>query len=406
MTSIIHPHDAIFANYHSLLSLPVIRSLQEENDQLRRENARLRNVLLTSFEKQVAIADPEVRFRRNTEQSVVWKSDSVALESVLPFGLVPSGSVGRLSERLPTVQRTIPNPIANEVANTVLSTPVLSSAKADLLTPVLDPALEYLQRVYIKTEKMQAPVIKTDASVSQVSVKEKEVSPPTPFVVVSDEEEEGSVHFQDSVVEMPSVVQEETVAAIVQPTEAVIEEESEQVIEDDDGEALQEVVIGGTNYYVEQLAQGADVYNDESETVGTLCIRNGFAVDASLPEVSGQDEELEPQEDIEGTTWFVDGLLNAYCALEDDEVGDYAGRWVQRVVYSLQGNKAKPDAEPTKAEPEAEDDDDVEEAEIDGVLYFVSNGGAEGCRVYARYSEEDVGELVGYVREGVLVVKM
>ena len=185
MTSFIQPHDAIFANYHSLLSLPVIRSLQEENDQLRRENARLRNVLLSSLEKQVPIADPEVRF-------------------ILPFGPVPSGSSGRLSERLPTVQRTVPNEVPNEVPNAVPNT-VLSTAKTVLSTPVLDPALESLQRVYVKTEKMPpVPVVvkSADASVVSVvvSVKAKEEFPPTPFVVVSDEEE-GSVRFQDSVVE-------------------------------------------------------------------------------------------------------------------------------------------------------------------------------------------------------------
>ena len=165
------------------------------------------------------------------------------------------------------------------------------------------------------------------------------------------------------------------------------------------------MVIGGTNYYVEQLAQGADVYNDESETVGTLGLSQGFAVDASLPEVSGDEElasELEPQEDIEGTTWFVDGLLNAYHALEDDEVGDYAGRWVlQRVVYSLQEGLAKPVAAVAVA---PEDDDDVEETEFDGKKYFVSNGGAEGCRVYNRISEEEVGDMIGHLREGVLVL--
>jgi hypothetical protein len=306
MTSFIQPHDAIFANYHSLLSLPVIRTLQEENDQLRRENARLRNVLLSSLEKQVPIADPEVRF-------------------ILPFGPVPSGSSGRLSERLPTVQRTVPNEVPNAVPNAVPNT-VLSTAKPVLSTPVLDPALESLQRVYVKTEKMPAPnLIKSaDASVvsvkAQVSIKEEEF-PPTPFVMVSDEEE-GSVRFQDSVVEEEdesSVVEEEVVAAVVQPTVVVNEEEvEEEVVEDDDGVALQEVVIGGINYYVEELTQGADVYDDESETVGTLMVSNGFAVNVSLLEVSGDEElasELEPKEDIEGTTWFVDGLLNAYHAL-------------------------------------------------------------------------------------------
>jgi hypothetical protein len=402
MTSFIQPHDAIFANYHSLLSLPVIRTLQEENDQLRRENARLRNVLLSSLEKQVPIADPEVRF-------------------ILPFGPVPSGSSGRLSERLPTVQRTVPNEVPNEVPNAVPNT-VLSTAKSVLSTPVLstpvlDPALESLQRVYVKTEKMPpVPVVVKSANASvvsvkaQVSIKEEEF-PPTPFVVVSDEEE-GSVRFQDSVVEDSSVVEEEVVAAVVQPTvvvnEAGVEEE---VVEDDDGEGLDEVVIDGKTYYVEELTQGADVYDDESETVGTLMVSNGFAVDVSLPEVSGDEElasELEPKEDIEGTTWFVDGLLNAYHALEDEEVGEYAGRWVERVVYALQGDKAE-EAKPEEAKPAAEvaapaDDDDVEETEIDGKKYFVSNGGAEGCRVYNRISEEEVGDLIGNLREGVLVL--
>jgi hypothetical protein len=392
MTSFIQPHDAIFANYHSLLSLPVIRTLQEENDQLRRENARLRNVLLVSLEKQVPIADPEVRF-------------------MLPFGPVPSGSSGRLSERLPTVQRTVPN----AVPNTVLS------------TPVLDPALESLQRVYVKTEKMPAPNLCKSADASVVFVQAKEEFPPTPFVVVSDEEE-GSVRFQDSVVEdESSVVEEEVVAAVVQPTvvvnEAVVQEE---VVEDDDGVALQEVVIGGTNYYVEELEQGADVYDEESKKVGNLWFIKDFVIDESLPEVSGDEElasELEPQEDIEGTTWFVDGLLNAYHALEDDEVGDYAGRWVERVIYDFQGSVAhclvisagESDEEEEEEEDKVEekeanepvapaDDDDVEETEIDGKKYFVSNGGAEGCRVYNRISEEEVGDLIGHLREGVLVL--
>ena len=203
------------------------------------------------------------------------------------------------------------------------------------------------------------------------------------------------------------MVEEEVVAAVVQPTVVVNEEEvEEEVVEDDDGVALQEVVIGGINYYVEELTQGADVYDDESETVGTLMVSNGFAVNVSLLEVSGDEElasELEPKEDIEGTTWFVDGLLNAYHALEEDEVGNYAGRWVERVVYALQGDKAE-EAKPAAEESAPADDDDVEETEIDGKKYFVSNGGAEGCRVYNRISEEDVGDLIGHLREGVLVL--
>jgi hypothetical protein len=277
--------------------------------------------------------------------------------------------------------------------------------------------------VYVKTEKMPAPNLCKSADASVVSVKAKEEFPPTPFVVVSDEEE-GSVRFQDSVVEDSSVVEEEVVAAVVQPTvvvnEAGVEEE---VVEDDDGEGLDEVVIDGKTYYVEELTQGADVYDDESETVGTLGISNGFAVDVSLPEVSGDEElasELEPHEDIEGTTWFVDGLLNAYHALEDDEVGEYAGRWVERFVYAFQGSVAHclvisagesdEEEEDKVEEKEANepvapaDDDDVEETEIDGKKYFVSNGGAEGCRVYNRISEEEVGDLIGNLREGVLVL--
>jgi len=402
MTSYIQPHDAVFANYYSLLSLPVIKTLQEENDQLRRENARLRNVLLTSLEKQVISADPEVRF-------------------VLPLGpsfadLLPAG---RVSDRLPGVQRTV----STEPVHEPVREPVVPSA--------LDPALETLQREYVKTEKMPACAASQKDANSVVLV---EPVPPTPFVVVSDEEDE-TVHFQDSIVEspvpteveepMPEPVQEEQVPEQVQeesvhdeqeqveedeePVEKPVEEEEveelvQNEVDDDEGDTLQEVVIGDKTYYVETAEEGADVFEESGELCGRLAIKKSFWVDKTQAEKpAGEDSVCEPVEDSEGKDWFIDEVGNAFVAVSEEEPGNYAGAWSCRIVYALQGNDVGTTGKSVVEASVEEPDDDVEEAEIDGVLYFVSNGGAEGCRVYEHISDEEVGELLGHVRDGAVV---
>ena len=62
MPSIIRPQDEAFANYHSLMNLPLVRALQEENEMLRHENQRLRNLLLTTLEREIGTV-PEVHYR-------------------------------------------------------------------------------------------------------------------------------------------------------------------------------------------------------------------------------------------------------------------------------------------------------------------------------------------------------
>jgi len=304
------PHDDIYANYHSLMSLPVVQQLHQELEQLRVENSRLRNVLVTSLEEKAGIHEKQqVKF-------------------------IPASSA-RVSDSFPkAASNTNPNPV-----------------------------YQSLQNVFVKTEK--------DIYVC-----------PKPIVNLSSET------LQDNSIVDEVIVLEQKVFQEVQEVEEVEEVQELQELVEEEVQEVQEVV------------------EEEEVVVDNTKHPVGCWVDRLWKEVEGEGEVEVSLMEVECVEYYVDNFDNVYEKLEDEDVGEYVGHLVTGPRNALQGGFEKveeEEEEEVEVEEVEEEDENVEVAEIEGTNYFVTKGGSEGCSVYAYVSEEEPGDLVGYIREGSLV---
>ena len=273
-----HPQDDASANYQYLLSLPLVRQLMEDNDVLKRENDRMRNILMTYMETHFM----------NTTQRVQFNYESLA-------ELGPA--------------RKVSDPFHRNYDYPIVAKDAFMGAGAGVGKAV--------------TKIPKNVVIKEEPKVQEKKVEKIFIEPLCNISCHAAQKME----TLDKLLEQPIAndvfickFSADTDKAVVSVT---LSNESDKISVYDDKESLQEIVCG---------------------------------------EDGGEEEVVEEEEEE---------------VVEEEEAAD---------------------ANSTTEEEE----ENVEEMEIQGVLYFVT-GTVNGSKVYERKSEDDVGDLLGTLQDGLLV---
>jgi hypothetical protein len=154
-------------------------------------------------------------------------------------------------------------------------------------------------------------------------------------------EVEEPVVDEEPVVEVEQQEEDEQQQPVVEVEQPVIKESEEQEEEDEEEEELEEVVINGKRYYASNKTNGI---------------------------IYGIDENDDPA----------------------DEVGKYVNG---QPIFTQQ------EAPAAAAEEEDEEEESVEEVEINGTRYYVTD--QKNGKIYAVEEDDDVGDEVGYYMNGI-----
>jgi hypothetical protein len=289
----------------------------EDNDVLKRENDRIRNILMTYMETHFMNATQRVQLN---------------YESLAELG--PSRKV---SDHF---QRNYEYPIV---------------AKDAFMGAGVGTGVHTCEAV---TKIPDNVVIKVEPKVQEKKVEKRFIEPLCNINCNTVQETAGAL---DKLLEQP-IVNDASICKFSADTEKVLasvtlSNEADKVSVYDDKESLQEIVCGEDG----EVEEDGEVVEEEA------------ADDEEEEAVAEEDEEVveEEEEVVE----------------EDEEVVEEEEEAV---------------AEEEEEVVEEEEEENVEEMEIQGVLYFVT-GTVNGSKVYERKSEDDVGDLLGTLQDGLLV---
>lgn len=301
--------DDASVNYQYIMGLPLVKQLMDENDALKRENDRMKNLLFSSMETQLLFKAQE-----NAKVSSSFPPTYIKKEPVTKYETTHKNKEKEKEEPVTKVQVTKEKKDEKKDKKDERSVIIVVSEEdvEDNDSVSIESVITVPVTMEIKSVRtMDVPVKKTEVQ-SAVPVEEEE----NEIEEVQSEEAKSAVQ---SVAEQSVAEEEEqSVAAESEVAESVAEEE-------DQSAAVQSVAA--ESVAVQSVAEE----EDQSVAVQSVAVQS-VAAEEEVEE--GEVEEII----LNGKSYFTSGLSDGsivYACIGDDDVGDQVGTLVNGALVPL-----------------------------------------------------------------------